>query len=158
MKKHNVIIGAVVLAASSFTANATLTSVGGVTWDPDAGAPLPDLSMDYFFYQAFTSAANAITNATNNVPLLTTIDPSSIVVGNVLNGFGEVDSMNGNSADINSLTGGPLCPDCELTLTFGGFAITSFLNGAPIFSDGWINFYVDDTRLYPDRCWYCYSR
>jgi hypothetical protein len=42
MKKHNVIIGAIVLAVSSFTANAALTSVGGVTWDPDydsAGPP-----------------------------------------------------------------------------------------------------------------------
>jgi len=119
--------------------------VGGVVWDPEAGAPFADFSMDYSSYQWFTNNADAISNTPNAIPVLNTINPGGLIVGDVLGGVAEVFRMNGNTADVNSLTGGALCPNCELTLTFGGFEITSFDTNSPIFSGGWINFYVDHT-------------
>ena len=147
MKKLASLFGALTLVASSYV-QASQINVGGVQWDPDAAAPLPDMSMDYFFYQWFTSSADAVTSAAGETPVMNTIDPTALSVGDTLTGIGEVSALNGNTAAINSIVGGDLCPNCELTLAFGGFEITSLnggLLGGPTFANGWINFYVDNT-------------
>ena len=148
MKKLATLVGAVSLAASASLAQASEINVGGVHWDPDAGAPLPDMTMDYFFYQWFTSSADAATSAAGEELSMNTLNPATLGLGDTLQGIGEVNSLNGNTAAINSLVGGDLCPNCELTLSFGGFEIDSLAGGplgGPTFTNGWINFYVDHT-------------
>ena len=148
MNKFKSLLAASALTLSGFAANASDINVGGVVWDPSAGAPLPDLTMDYFFYQWFVDSADAATSAPNDSLSMATLNPAGLGLGDTLQGMGEVNSINGNTAAINTLVGGDLCPGCELTLAFGGFEIDSLAGGplgGPTFTDGWINFYVDHT-------------
>ncbi|WP_026375136.1 hypothetical protein [Aestuariibacter salexigens] len=134
-----------VLTTSS---HATLVNVAGVAWDTDQGAPLPDMTMDTFFYQWLVDGANAASSTPNEILSMATINPAGLGLGDTLQGMGEVNSLNGKTAAINTVAGGDLCLTCELTYTFGGFAVDS-LNGGPLggptFTNGWFNFYVDST-------------
>jgi hypothetical protein len=56
-------------------------------------------------------------------------------VGDVLQGYGKVDS-------INSFAVGALCANCELTYRFTGFTVTSILPNEVKFTGGTISFYL----------------
>lgn len=56
-------------------------------------------------------------------------------VGDVLNGYGKVDS-------INSLAVGSLCTNCELTYRFSGYTVTSLSANEIKFTGGLIQFYL----------------
>jgi hypothetical protein len=56
-------------------------------------------------------------------------------VGDVLQGYGKVDS-------INSFAVGSLCSDCELTYRFSGYTVTSISANEVKFSGGTISFYL----------------
>jgi len=139
MKKHNVIIGAIVLAVSSFTANAALTSVGGVTWDPDydsAGPPpTEDLDMKSNFSQWFVDTSVAgIYDASAAKDVLT------VGIGDELQGSGRFTEFNGF---LNPTLGADpgFCLTCELTYEFGGLLSDGV--GGFTSTDAFLNIYVE---------------
>jgi len=139
MKKYTATLGAVVLAVSSFTANASLTTVAGVTWDPDyddAGPPPEqDLDMKSNFSQWFVdSSVVGIYDPGAAKDVLT------IAVGDELQGSGRFTQFNGLFNP--TLVGDPgFCLSCELTYEFGG--LISNAAGSFDFGTAFLNFYVE---------------
>jgi len=72
--------GVAVAAALATSAQASMITVGGVTWDPDATGTLADndFTARYSLVQWFTSAADSVANTLNSSP-----DPSKAVAGAV---------------------------------------------------------------------------
>jgi hypothetical protein len=133
-----------VFAAFGGAAQASVINVGGVTWDPDASSLADsDFTARYEFNQFFTTAANQVGNAVNAAPDYSkAVNPLTVGLGDVLQGAGEIFKFNGSSyGNTASTAGGAFCANCELTFTFGGFAIT----GPGAFSNGWLRLYVDNT-------------
>lgn len=129
-------------------AQASMINVGGVVWDPDSvqtGTTLPDFNAQVTFNQFFTTAGNAVSSTTNAAPnYANAISPVNVPLGSVLQGAGEVFSMNGNVLNPTSVTGGDatsFCPGCELTFVFGGY----LTQAGNTLSNGWLNLYVDHT-------------
>jgi hypothetical protein len=139
LKKYTTCIGAVVLLASSYTANAGLINVGGVTWDPDYffGGPPPigDLSLNTNFSQWFVASADAGTYDPTKAK-----DVLTVGTGDELQGSGRVTELNGF---LNPTLGADLgfCLSCELTYEFGGL----LADGAGGFTtaNAFFNFYVE---------------
>jgi len=134
--------GVAVAAALATSAQASMITVGGVTWDPDATGTLADndFTARYSLAQWFTSAADSVANTLNSSP-----DPSKAVagaVGNVLQGVGKINSINNTSTFAGS---------GELTFVFGGFTAvttTSADTKPSALTDGWLNIYYDSTPDY----------
>ena len=145
MKNFKQLLTGLALAiAFSSWAHASLINVGGVSWDPDATSLTDsDFTARYEFNQFFTTSTNQVANVVNAAPDYSkAINPGTVQVGDVLQGAGEIFKFNGISyGDTASSTGGTFCASCELTFTFGGFAVT----GPGAFSNGWLRLYVDNT-------------
>jgi hypothetical protein len=144
---------AAAMALAAPAANAALINVGGVVWDPDSptGGADRDFTARFEFTQWFTTAANAVADTDGAIPnLLSIINPAAVAVGDVLQGVGEINKVNGTSyGDLASTTGGgpgSFCPSCELTFSFGGFAVSTI--SPETLSNGWFRVYVDDTPDY----------
>ena len=138
-----VLTGLTLAAAFAGAAQASVINIGGVTWNPDAVSLTDsDFTARYEFNQFFTSAANQTANVVNGAgDYSKAINPLTVGIGDVLQGAGEITKFNGvNYGDTASTIGGAFCVSCELTFTFGGFAIT----GPGAFSNGWLRLYVDD--------------
>lgn len=138
-KKYAASIGAVILAASSFTANAGIINVGGVTWDPDYnfGGPPPvaDLAMNGNFSQWFVDSAVAGTYNPNNAK-----DVLTVGLGDELQGSGRITAFNGFFNPTLGADAG-FCLTCELTYSFGGLLSDGL--GGFTFANAFINFYVE---------------
>lgn len=138
-----VLTGLVLATAFAGAAQASVINIGGVTWNPDAVSLTDsDFTARYEFNQFFTSAANQTANVVNGAgDYSKAINPLTVGIGDVLQGAGEITKFNGvNYGDTASTVGGAFCISCELTFTFGGFAITELGK----FSNGWLRLYVDD--------------
>jgi len=134
MKYLKNLIGASVIALSSFSATASDINVGGVVWDPEwtNAAPPPFTLFDFIghgnFFQTFVDGSG------------TPIPFASAVPGSELEGFGQFTTLNEQN---------DFCPSCLLTLEFGGFVFDSVglnpNNGevGPLFTGGWATIYVD---------------
>ncbi|MES2537879.1 MAG: PEP-CTERM sorting domain-containing protein [Pseudomonadota bacterium] len=136
------LVAAAVTAAMASAAQAAIVNVGGVTWDTNAtNITDSDFTGRFNFNQFFTKGANAVADTDNAAAnYANAINPTSVVLGDVLQGVGEVNSFNGVTLD-PSLTGGGFCASCELTFTFGGFTVI----GEDTLSNGWLRLYVDST-------------
>ena len=142
MKLIKKMLLATVLAAAAVTsAQASMINVGGVVWDPDAvNIGDSDFHARYSFNQYFSTSADAVANVANaTADYSKAIDPNAVGLGNVLQGVGKITMFNG--VDYNAGNASSFCPGCELTFTFGGFAI----NGPSTFTNGWLRIYVDST-------------
>jgi hypothetical protein len=138
------LLATAIAAATATSAQASTITIGGVTWDPDAVSQSDsDFTARYEFNQYFSTAANAVANAVNAAPnYANAINPTTVSLTDVLQGAGEITKFNGvNYGDTASTVGGAFCASCELTFTFGGFAI----NGPSTFTNGWLRIYVDST-------------
>ena len=88
-----------------------------------------------------SGAAMAVDIGGLNIPAGSTFAVSQIYenvvtrVGDVLNGYGKVDSL-------NSFAVGTLCTNCELTYRFSGYTVTSLSATDIKFSGGLIQFYL----------------
>ena len=133
-----VLTGVALAAALATSAQASMITVGGVTWDPDATGTLADndFTARFDLIQWFTSSANAVSNDVNAAPDPSkAIDPTLAATGDILQGVGKVSKLNNSSTFAN---GG------ELTFVFGGFSVTS----ATTFGGGWLKIYHDATPDY----------
>jgi hypothetical protein len=136
--------GLAMVATLGGAAHASTINIGGVSWNPDATSLADsDFTARYEFNQFFTSAGNQVANTVNAAPDYSkAVNPLTVHVGDVLQGAGEIGKFNGVSyGNTASTTGGAFCASCELTFTFGGFAVT----GPGTFSNGWLRMYVDNT-------------
>ena len=127
--------GAALLAAGFGSVQAA--TVDGVTWDPNYSASLGDndFTARYNMLQWYVTGANAIASTPNlnaNPGLAILNPPGSI--GDVLQGVGLVNTINGTSQGVFAPTG-------ELTFVFGGYTVT----GATTLTPGWLNIYYDAT-------------
>lgn len=142
-----VLAGVAVAAALATSAQAVVVNVGGVVWDTDTTGTIADNDFTgrYEFNQWFTTAANAVPNVVYaGANYANAINPTTVAIGDVLQGVGEVIRFNGVAyGDPASVVGGQFCPTCELTFTFGGFSVTNILN--PALSNGWLRIYVDNS-------------
>jgi hypothetical protein len=137
-----VLAGIAVAATLATSAQASMITVGGVTWDPDATGTLGDndFTARYSLVQWFTSSTNAVSTALNDAPDPTLATPGGL--GNVLQGAGIITKVNNTSNFAG--TG-------ELTFVFGGFTAVATTLADPIpsaLSDGWLNIYYDSTPNY----------
>lgn len=142
MKLFKKILMAAVIATATMTAaQASPINVGGVVWDPDASnIGDSDFHARYSFNQYFSTASDSVANSTNAAADYTkAINPNTVGPTDVLQGVGIITSFNG--VDYNAGIASSFCPGCELTFTFGGFAI----NNVGSFSGGWLRIYVDST-------------
>ena len=137
MKLFKKVLASVAIAAAFTTsAQASMITVGGVTWDPDFTNPPTnserDLTAEYSSVQWFVANANAATSALNEAP---SVDAVAAGAGTTLQGIGKITKLNGSSTFAN---GG------ELTFVFGGFTAI----GVNEFANGWMNIYFDSTADY----------
>ena len=120
LKKKSILAAlacALALGAWSGSTLATPITVGGITWDPASGA---DLTVQALNFRESSVAA----------------------VGDVLTGYGQIGSINGNTT---------FCASCDLTFTFQ--YTLSAIEGTPtnpkvVFNNGTLNFYVDNTASF----------
>lgn len=63
--------------------------------------------------------------------------------GNVLSGYGMINSINGNT---NYCAGGGF--DCQLTFTFTGYTATTLTDSTAVFTGGTITFYASNSRTF----------
>lgn len=143
MKAFKSVLSGLALVMACSAAHAYMINVAGVTWDPDeVSLTDSDFTARYSSNQFFTHGADAVANTVNAAPDYSkAIDPTTVGVGDVLQGVGEVTKFNGvDYGDTTSTVGGAFCPSCELTFAFGGFVVNT--NG---FSNGWLRLYVDNT-------------
>jgi hypothetical protein len=129
-----VLAGVAVAAALATSAQASMITVDGVTWNPDFTSSLSDKDFTARFdmIQWFTPAASAVANTTNAAPDPTVAVPGA--VGNVLQGVGIINKVNGLTSFVNSTA--------ELTFVFGGFTAVA----GPQFSGGWLKIYSDSSK------------
>ena len=157
MKYLKTLVGASVLAMSSFAAQAAEVNVGGVVWDPDwTDGAVPAVEFDFVgqftFTQWFSQTSDAVdtlasfgsrTAASAIFPGLT---GDSTATSYFLSGVGEFYRVNDPIKNVltSSPTGGgagSFCPGCELTFAFGGIG----LNNDQTFNinNAWARIYVD---------------
>lgn len=151
---HKVLLTGIALSCSATTVLASDISVGGITWDPQysqAFPPLDDFTAQTKFLQYYVGAGSGAALVSGNdlgvVPNpADAIAVGSAALGDVLVGYGFIDVINGHG-ETDFCTNYP----CRLTYTFGGFTIAGMSVTStpaapiPLFSGGWVNFYVDDT-------------
>lgn len=152
---YKALLAGIALSCSAAPAIAGSVSVGGVTWDPDfsqAFPPLDDFTAQTKFAQWYVGAGTPTAGVgvgAGNIGVVP--NPADAIavgaadVGDVLVGYGFIDVING-TGEVDFCTNYP----CRLTYTFGGFEVTDFsasLNAQPrpLFTGGWVNFYLDDT-------------
>jgi len=97
----------------SGAALATPITVDGVTWDPTNGSDL-------------------------TIQSLNLRETSVSQVGDVLHGYGQIGSINGDTA---------FCPGCELTFTFT-YTVKSIAGNQVVFNDGSYQFYVAPSNTF----------
>jgi hypothetical protein len=130
-----VLAGVAVAAALATSAQASMITVGGITWDPDFSGSLSsdEFTATYTFTQWFTTLAGAVGTAVNANPTPSNaIAASSAVAGDVLQGVGKIDTINGTTNFAG--TG-------ELTFVFGGFTAAA----GPSLNGGWLKIYQDSS-------------
>lgn len=109
---------AAMLTASSMAVQASPINVGGVIWNPDAGL---DFTVKADLQEILATAAA----------------PSP---GSLVSGYGEISSINGNSA---------FCPSCQLTFVFNGYSLQPpFPSASLTFTGGHFDVYVHAAGLY----------
>lgn len=136
MFKKAVLGAAMALAFSG--AQASMITVGGVTWDPDFSASLADndFTARYSLIQWYTTAANAVSTVNNAAPNPANAKNAfTLATGDVLQGVGKINTINGTTNFAGS---------GELTFVFGGYQVT----GPTTLSNGWLKIYSDSSADY----------
>ncbi len=142
MKLLKTLAAAAVLGVASFSSNATVISVGGVTWDLDySNLTASDLFASGKFVQWYGTQSGTPTLTAGNVQA-----PGA--VGSFLQGVGVIDLFNGREAG-----GTPfVCATCQLTFTFGGLKFDGDLTDGSLFdiaasqSSAFLNLYFRNTN------------
>jgi hypothetical protein len=145
MKLVKTLFATAALVASSFAAQATPITVGGVTWDPDyVDASDNDFIGEFKFTQWFattTSTLGSLNNYSSAVGInqvVSSLNGSGTNSGYFLQGIGEFDRING-------LTGG-FCNNCELLYAFGGIELKNDLSFD--ITNAWARVWTNN--LFPD--------
>ena len=159
MKYLKTLVGASVLAMSSFAAQASDINVGGVVWDPDwTDGEVPAIEFDFVgqfnFTQWFSETSDVVdtlgsyADRTAASAIFGGLTGTNAATGYFLSGVGEFYRVNDPLKNVltSSPTGGGVdsfCPGCELTFAFGGIG----LNDDQTFniSNAWARIYVDAT-------------
>jgi hypothetical protein len=148
-----VLAGVAVAAALASPAHAALTTVLGVTWDPESTTPL-DFQASSNFSQWYQTAANGF--AFNPTGAVTTFTTPASIVGSFITGGGKMNTING----VNNIPGDPIpettppiyAPGAEMTYTYGGIEILSVVGTVFTFdlSNSFFNVFVDTPPNYSE--------
>lgn len=140
MKKFVKAVGALSLAALSFSAVSSTIDAGGITWD--ASTPANPYIADVSFQQWFTDGAYGTAGGVSTI----TADSAASTApafGASLSGVGRFSQFN----DGRDQLFGTFCSNgfgtCELTFAFGGLVAVG--QNQWDLSNSWLNVYVDDS-------------
>ncbi|GAB3036292.1 PEP-CTERM sorting domain-containing protein [Bowmanella dokdonensis] len=139
MKKFVKAVGALSLAAMSFSALSTEISAGGITWDAPTQAN-PYIA-DVSFQQWFTNGAYGSAGGVSTITAASSVSTAP-AFGASLSGVGRFSQFNdGRDQVFNTFcTGG--FGTCELTFAFGGIVATG--QNQWDLSNSWLNVYFDN--------------
>jgi hypothetical protein len=140
MKKFVKVVGALSLAAMSFSSLSTEISAGGITWDQStlANPYIADVS----FQQWFTNGAYGTANGVSTITAASSVSTAP-GFGASLTGLGRFSAF---SDGREQFWGNSFCTNgaatCELTFAFGGIVATG-VNQWDL-SNSWLNVYFDN--------------